>query len=268
MFDEGDQGFVYVTWTPRSQDEYVVLRCATNASVACSTVTSYQATAAWCQTSGLLHSFTRSGSGGGGGGGGGFLYLLRDNELLYTHVLEVDQSAGTERFVTEGQYHVVSIDHIYNGRIHITTTARGDGYRDSAWVSTDDVQRSFQGVVCVTCNDTHRTYTTSSFSGPSMVAASDGPGYPPMQTLRLAAEPASTVYTLEDNSDLQGVLKGRAIPIKTFHTFDIPALDGDEGQSTRVFSALCPPGNDNAPALVDVYGGQYSTNFNIIYHEL
>ena len=131
VFDEADPTHVLVRWVPRSQQEYVLMRCAVDGTTGCTEVTAYGSATGWVP-SGAVKSFAGSDEA----------FMIRDDPGLHAHVLAVNTTGtttgtgtawgvpsmhGSSRFITAGQWHVTQIDHIHNGRLFYVSPPRSPG---------------------------------------------------------------------------------------------------------------------------------------------
>ncbi|XP_031414729.1 dipeptidyl peptidase 4 [Clupea harengus] len=183
---------------------------------------------------------------------GNSFYLIESDTTGYKHINHVTGSSKT--FITKGNWEVISILKVTSNTIFFVGNQGHPGQRN---VYKIRITIGTSSPECLTCNlDPERCkYNSASISSDGSYYRMDcsGPGLP-LYTLRSSSGKDSEVKVLEDNTNLDAILKEIAMPSVIHDTIKI-------GKYELWYQMTLPPGFDKSkkyPVLIDVYAGPCS----------
>ncbi|KAA0712052.1 Dipeptidyl peptidase 4 [Triplophysa tibetana] len=183
---------------------------------------------------------------------GGSCYYVMSDEEGFKHLVYFNE-LGKRVFLTSGKWEVISILKVTEDAVfYVSNEHKGQpGQRNVYKIDT-----SHSVTVCLTCtlNEDRCKYNSALFSRKGTYYRMDcsGPGHP-LYSLG-NSQNGSEVRVLEDNKELEGVLRDIAMPSVTHGTLKIGDFD-------LWYQMTLPPKFDKTkkyPLLIDVYAGPCS----------
>ncbi|KAL2087566.1 hypothetical protein ACEWY4_016394 [Coilia grayii] len=184
-------------------------------------------------------------------------YIIESDNTGYKHINHVRGSTLEQKtFVTNGNWEVVSILKVTSTTVFFVGNQGHPGQRNVYKITIDNNQHS--SPECLTCDvdQTRCKYNSASISSAGTYYRMDcsGPGLP-MYILKSVGD-NKEIKVLEDNTDLDAILKEIAMPTVIHDTLKIDKYD-------LWYQMTIPPGFDKKsskkyPLLIDVYAGPCS----------
>ncbi|XP_049327079.1 dipeptidyl peptidase 4 [Astyanax mexicanus] len=186
---------------------------------------------------------------------GSSCYYITSDASGFKHIHHI--SGNTSTPITTGNWEVISILKVTNNTIFYVSNQHKNhpGQRNVYKISIDGSTHSQP--TCLTCTlaEDRCQYNSASFSTDGTYYRMDcsGPGLP-LYTLRNSQGAGSEIRVLEDNKNLDSILKDIGMPTVTHGTMKI-------GEFELWYQMTLPPNFDKSkkyPLLIDVYAGPCS----------
>ncbi|XP_026879209.2 dipeptidyl peptidase 4 isoform X2 [Electrophorus electricus] len=186
---------------------------------------------------------------------GSSYYLIMSDAKGFKHLHHISEDTATP--ITSGKWEVTNILKVTKDAVYYESNEHNGqpGQRNVYKISIEGSNYSQR--VCLTCTlmEDRCKYNSAYFShdGTYYRMGCSGPGLP-LYTLRDSRGAGSEVRVLEDNTNLDSILQGIAMPTVTHGTLKI-------GEFELWYQMTLPPNLDKSkkyPLLIDVYAGPCS----------